>query len=150
MAKEKISFYTKFAHPPKVTKKFEKASLTDQSQSYDADINNIVNAMAIVPQQAKEPIFGITFNPDMYQDALNVVATAKSEFEKLPAKVRQEFGSPENLVKFIDEAPNDELLAKKGVDLGVFNSNILDAFKKVEQPTLQGDTPSQVTETVTQ
>lgn len=126
-------FYTQWKKPDdKTGKHFYKPSLTDQSFAYDADINNIVNGIGIVPQVAQQPPqFGQEFNPDFFQNALNVVANAKSEFEKLPAIVRKEFNNDINqFVEFIDNP--DEANAKKGVKLGIFKPEIIEKFKPVQ------------------
>lgn len=127
-----MKFNTKYKYDKVSGLHFNKPSLTDQSQAYDCDINNIVNGMALTPQTAKPPQFGLEFNPDFYQTALNAVATAKTEFEKLPANIRREFDNdPMKLVQFMDN-PSEEN-AKKGVKLGIFKSDILDKFKPVQE-----------------
>lgn len=137
-----MKFNTKYKYEKVSGFHFNKPSLTDQSQSCDADINNIVNSMAIVPQQAQPPQFGSTFNPDMFQDALNVVAIAKSQFENMPAAIRREFDNDiQKFVEFYDKAASDELTAQKAVKMGLFKPELLETFKKVDispiQPTEQ-------------
>lgn len=140
-----MKFNTKYKYDKVSGFHFNKPSLTDQSQAYDSDINNIVKASGVVQTQSQEPIFGSEFNPNIYNDALNVVANAKSEFEKLPAYVRREFDNDiQKFVSFVDSVPTDEAKAKKAVNLGIYKSEILDTFKNVaqtmEQPTVQSET----------
>lgn len=140
-----MKFNTKYKYDKVSGFHFNKPSLTDQSQAYDSDINNIVKASGVVQTQANEPIFGSEFNPNIYNDALNVVANAKSEFEKLPAYVRREFDNDiQKFVSFVDSVPTDESKAKKAVNLGIYKPEILDTFKNVaqtmEQPTVQSET----------
>lgn len=135
-----MKFATQYKYEKIAGKHFQKPTMCDRSFAYDADINNIVNGMALVPQApAQPPQFGLEFNPEFYQNALNTVATAKSEFEKLPALVRKEFDNdPMKLLQFIDN-PSEEN-AKKGVKLGIFNKDILEQFKTVldtSKPTVQ-------------
>lgn len=147
----KIKFNTQYSYDKVTGKHFNKPSMTDQSFAYDADINNIINGIGLVPQTATPPQFGSEFNPEFYQTALNTVANARSEFEKLPANVRKEFNNdPMQLVKFMD-SPSEEN-AKKGVKLGIFKPEILEAFKPAQtviKPTVQPETAT-VTEGLSQ
>lgn len=148
-----MKFNTKYKYDKVTGKHFYKASMTDQSQAYNCDINNIINGMALTPQTATNPPqFGLEFNPDFYQNALNTVANAKSEFEKLPAQIRREFDNdPMKLVKFMDN-PSEEN-AKKGVKLGLFKEEILEKFKPIQEaskPILTPENGAQITEPVSQ
>ena len=94
--------------------------------------------MALVPQQAQPPQFNGVFNPDIFQDSLNVVANARSEFEKLPAHIRREFDNDiSKFVDFYDKAQTDELTAKKAVKIGLYTEDLLKTFNKVEVPPTQ-------------
>lgn len=127
-----MKFNTKYKFDKVTGFHFNKPSLTDQSQAYDSDINNIVKASGVVQTQTSEPIYGAEFNPNMFNEALNVVTNARSEFEKLPAYVRREFDNDiQKFVSFVDSVPGDELKAKKAVQLGIYKPEILETFKTV-------------------
>lgn len=145
-----MKFNTKYKFDKVSGFHFSKPSLTDQSQAYDSDINNIVKASGVVQTQTNEPIYGAEFNPNMFNDALNVVTNAKSEFEKLPAYVRREFDNDiQKFVSFVDSVPGDELKAKKAVQLGIYKPEILETFKTVNtvEQNLVQPTDTAVTQT---
>lgn len=147
-----MKFATKYDYKKVSGFHFQKPSLTDQTQAYQCDINNVVKGLTLYPQTAKEPQFGHEFDPSFYEKALNTVASAKSEFEKLPAVIRREFDNdPKKFISFIDN-PSEEN-AKKGIKLGIFNDTILERFKPVEttsQVILDGSQTDKITPAVSE
>lgn len=128
-------FQTKYKHERPLSITFTKPSLTEQQFAFDADINNIVKGFTQPQAVVNTPIFGQKFDLDMYQNAINIVADAKSEFYKLPSNIRREFDDdPAKLVKFMDST--DEADIKKGVKLGLYTKDALKIFEKeIVSPT---------------
>lgn len=132
-------FNTLYSHPKSKTFEFTQASLTKQSFGYETDINNIVKrgVQSALPPNNNQPIFGSTFKPNQYTEALNVVAKAKSDFEALPSHIRQEFdNNPEKLLKFCSDEKNYD----RAVELGL-------AVKKIDTPIkseIVNKTPAEV------
>ncbi len=109
-------FKTQFAHDRLSGIKFEKPSLTQQSFGYETDINNIVKSMTQPRVNQNQPLFNTSFDPNLYDNALNVIADAKSKFEQLPSDLRNKFDNdPSKLLKFVSDDSNYEQAVKLGL-----------------------------------
>lgn len=117
--------------------KFTQPSLTEQSFGFETDINNIVSraVSSSLPSNTQSPLFGGKFSPDSYNEALNLVAEAKSQFESLPSNIRAEFDNdPSKLLAFVQDDSNYD----KAVKLG-----LIDKAKVNDIPVIPN--PSEVT-----
>lgn len=125
-------FNTRFSHSPTKGLSFTQPSLTEQSFGYETDINNIVKraVQTSLPPNTQKPIFGSEFNPDSYNQALNIISDANSKFEQLPSHVRREFkDDPQKLIEFVSDEKNYE----KALELGLVNKRP-EIVKPVEKP----------------
>lgn len=97
----------------------EDASLTQQHQKDDADINTIVRRFGLtgeLPSNLRLPQYGDFIGIASYHDAMNKVLAAQAEFMKLPADLRAKFeNSPEQFVEFCSDPENKEELIKMGL-----------------------------------
>lgn len=141
-------FNTLYSHPKSKSIIFTQSSLTEQSFGYETDINNIVKrgVQSSLPPNAQKPIFGSTFKPNQYTEALNVIAKARSDFEALPSHIRQEFdNNPEKLFAFCSDEKNYDravelgLAVKKKVDITkveVVNKNPIEGITDPVKPVI--------------
>lgn len=134
-------FRTLYSHPNSSLFKndfeFTEPSLTEQSFAYETDINNIVKkgVQSSLPANTNTPIFNSTFSPNQYNDALNLIADANSQFESLPSHIRKRFeNNPEKLLAFVSDDKNREEAIKLG---------FVEAPKETIQPVIKN--PTEVT-----
>ena len=97
----------------------EDASLTQQHQKDQADINFIVeqfNVTGILPAAPVSPQYGDFTGISDYQSALNAVIDAQDEFMSLPANLRSRFDNdPANLINFLSNDENRQ----EAIELGL-------------------------------
>lgn len=138
-------FFTKFNHDRLSGLTFQDESLTEQQFSFETDINNIVAGIVAKEYNVKPPQYGLTITPNQFDDALNIIANARSQFEELPSNLRTKFNNdPKELLSFCQDENNYE----EGVKLGLFNKKITQ--KPIEVTITNSETPVTVTKTATQ
>lgn len=85
-------------------------SLTEQQHIEEADINYIADRFmrtGEMPQLLHMPTSGDFEDTTNFQEAMNLIATAKQEFLSLPAKIRTRFSNdPAELIRFIEDPEN--------------------------------------------
>lgn len=114
-------------------------SRTQQQFGYETDINNIVKGMVPTNFNSKTPLFGSTFDPSAYENAVNIVADAMSKFESLPSDLRHRFNNdPKQLLAFVNNPANKDECIK----LGFLKPDIVSDDINVIQPPKN---PSEVT-----
>jgi len=95
------------------------ASLTQQHQKDQADINYIIdqfNVTGILPTSPISPQYGDFSGIGDYQSALNAVIAMEDEFMALPANVRARFeNDPEKLLDFMSNDKNRDEAIKLGL-----------------------------------
>lgn len=131
-------FRTLYSHPNSSSFKndfeFTEPSLTEQSFAYETDINNIVKrgVQSSLPPNINTPIFNSTFSPNQYNDALNLIADAKSQFESLPSHIRKRFeNNPEKLLAFVADDKNRE----EAISLGFIDKPLETIQPVIKNPT---------------
>lgn len=108
-------FHTRFNHAESIGIEFDEPSLTEQSFAFESDINNIINGYGGAPIP-KTPLFDITFDSNQFENALNVVAEAKSKFEEMPSFIRDRFeNNPSKLIEFVQDDKNYDEALKLGL-----------------------------------
>lgn len=133
---------------PKIRKRvqitFTEPSLTQQSAAAEADINNIVaryQKTGILPEVARQGVFGDVSNIPDYQTALNIVQDAEAAFKALPSPLRARFNhNPGELLEFVANEQN----RAEAVALGLIEG---DALKRGGTP-LETNPPPVSGETV--
>jgi len=97
----------------------EDASLTQQHQKDQADINFIIdqfNVTGLLPTSPVSPQYGDFTGVYDYQSALNAVMAMEDEFLTLPPNVRARFeNDPEQLMNFLANSENREEAIKLGL-----------------------------------
>jgi len=86
-------------------------SLTQQNQSEEADINNIVRKFGLtgqLPENVHMPVYADFDDVYDYHTARTAIASANSSFMKMPADVRARFDNDPAL--FVDYCSNPENL----------------------------------------
>ena len=95
------------------------ASLTQQHQKDQADINYIIeqfNVTGVLPTSPISPQYGDFSGIGDYQSALNAVMAMEDEFMSLPAQVRARFeNDPEKLMDFLSNENNRDEAIKLGL-----------------------------------
>lgn len=121
---------------------FTYPSKTQQAHAAECDINNIVaryKQTGILPEIARQGVFGDVSNIPDYQTALNIVEDAEKAFMALPAKVRERFGhNPGELVDFVQDVKNRE----EAIKLGLISPEPLeggDTPQKTQNQAVSGD-----------
>ena len=119
----------------------EDASLTQQHQKDQADINFIVeqfNVTGILPTAPVSPQYGDFTGISDYQSALNAVIDAQDEFMSLPANLRSRFDNdPANLINFLSNDENRQ----EAIELGLIEpiQQAIAAASNEDKSPLQGD-----------
>lgn len=126
---------------PRVTIRFKKPSLTDQSFKDECDINLIMEKVL-----KGHPVSHINTNEAFYGDvseipdfttATQMILDADNAFMALPAKIREQFkNDPAEFIEFCQNPDNNEALIKMGLHNQVLKTDDL----KPSPPTV--DTPS--------
>ena len=99
----------------------EDPSLAKQSFAKAADIRYILERFAktgVLPTSGSTPIYGdfTSATSEGYQESLNLVASIKSKFERLPAELRDRFeNDASKLLDFLSDEKNNEEAIKLGL-----------------------------------
>lgn len=99
-------------------------SLTVQAEEEACNINNIMkkyHATGLLPQlQQRQPVYGDFSKAADFQESMNLVAHAQSQFAALSAEVRAKFlNNPAKMLEYVEEAKKDPAKAKELVKLGL-------------------------------
>lgn len=95
-------------------------TITQQQFKDECDINNILKRYekhGILPDLIKEnPRYGDFSEVPTYQDALNTIHIAETQFMALPASTRQKFSNnPAQFLEFVHNPANIEEMVKLGL-----------------------------------
>lgn len=113
--------FNKAYNTKRVQIEFGEETMTEQHHAKACDINGILEKYQRtgVLEHRNEHRGEYAFvDGTTFQECMNVVAKANSMFEELPAKVRQEIGSPKAFLEFVQNPAN----AKKMVEMGLATS----------------------------
>ena len=106
-------------------------SLTEQSFAFECDINNIVKLQVPPRLNTQPPLFSTVFSPNLYEQAINVIAEAQSKFEELPSDLRSKFDNdPKKLLAFLDDESNYD----KAVEYGLVAPKVENITTVVQPP----------------
>lgn len=96
---------------------FKEPSLTDDSFQDECDIGFIIENYLKTGQEPSQVqgTFIDCVSVSDYQTAQSVVAQAKSDFECLPSKIRDEFKTVENYLEFISKEDNLKTSIERGL-----------------------------------
>lgn len=115
-----------------------------QSQKDETDINVIVKRFGVtgqLPNNLRTPQYGDYEAVLDFQSAMQVVVSAKNQFEALPAAVRKRFGNdPQAYLEFATNPENKDELIKMGLvakDAPVVESE-LDVLKEIRDEQRKG------------
>lgn len=95
-----------------------------QSEAPAADINNIMKRFNYdfgnIPASEKQQLYGDFSDPGSFQEAMEVVAFANSQFSALPAHIRAFFqNDPQRMLQFVEDAASDPKKGDKLVEFGL-------------------------------
>lgn len=111
--------YSQFNPPPKRKIGPFLDGMTKQSFKDECDINSIVKKAlknGLLPDGNLNPIYGDFSDVKDYQEGLNVVLRAETQFNSLPAHVRSKFDNdPAKFLEFVGDPKN----VKEMIDLGL-------------------------------
>lgn len=95
------------------------ASLTDQSQARECDVNNIIERFTktgVLKNVDSKPMYGDFTNVPSYQQSLDMIRHANDQFMSLDAKIRRRFDNdPGQLLDFLSSPAN----LKEAIELGL-------------------------------
>lgn len=147
---EKFAFKSRYAVTgEKIGISFEKPTMTQQQFKDDADINNIIAKFEVTgvlgdPLQpaTRMPQFGDFSEMPSYQEAQNVLVTARNAFMSLPSEVRERFGNdPEKYFDFVQNLKEGSEEYVEAVRLGIVDKPV-EHSPEVPQPVADGKTES--------
>lgn len=97
------------------------ASLTQQSQKEEADINTLVKRFGVtglMPQGVAVPQYKDFDDVFDFQSAMNVINEAKHSFMQMPGAIRRRFGDdPQQFLEFCGDKDNLDEMRKMGLAL---------------------------------
>lgn len=140
----KVKLIKVFDEHSRVSISTEGPSLTTQDAKDECDINYIIESYVkrgIVPPNAGSYL-DCTSVAD-YETACLLVAEAKSNFESLPLKFREEFKTIENYLAYL----NDEKNLKDCIDRGLIDKSTVpedklnEIFKQISKPVVETPLP---------
>ena len=130
------------APPRKITVDCSKGDRTHQSFKDEVDINQVMKRYRLsgtIPQHQVPPDYTDYSNLGDYQDALNLIAQAKTMFEELPFEIRKQFKhSPEDLVAFCSDPNNQAEAIRLGIAAEPQEIPELDTAIPVSDGDIQG------------
>jgi len=111
--------YSQFNPPPKRKIGPFTDGQTKQSFKDECDINSIVKKAlrnGLLPDGNVNPIYGDFSDVKTYQEGLNVVLRAETQFNALPAHVRSKFqNDPAQFLEFATDPKNSEEMISLGL-----------------------------------
>jgi len=115
-----MTFATRYKRKGPVAIHFgEELSRTKQAHMAECDVNNIVRKAAkngFFPPPPVDPRYGDFTEAVDYQEAMNIVLQAKSQFDSLSADVRRRFANdPALFLEFCNDPKNAEEMVKMGL-----------------------------------
>lgn len=119
MSQKNLKIRTRFDRK-RVAVDFPKgSSMTKKSFAADADINNVMKkfrATGQLPQLMKNPQYGDFSDVSSYQESLDTVMVAQTQFAALPAHVRERFqNDPSRFLAFVGDEKNLDEMVKLGL-----------------------------------
>lgn len=138
-----LRFNTRYRPPPQVGVRFEKPSLTVQSERDETDVHNILTRYVQTGDlgyfghgPASKPFFGDFSETPDFATAMNMQKAAAEYFAELPSKIRLQFGNDyREMVKFLGDPRNADHARELGLleKLPVQFEQGLDAIQKTVQ-----------------
>jgi len=120
---QKVQIRTAYNYDTKAASKAAALNCKDPSltvQDQAEDVNDLVRKFGLtgkIPTTMRMPQYGDFTGIGTYQECLQAIKEADSEFLKLPANIREHFKhNPDNLLKFINDPKN----AEEGEKLGIW------------------------------
>lgn len=112
-------FVTAYGKKIKYRYKSNAPTLTEQAHKDSTDINKIIEKYkrtGVMEHIARtQPKYDVA-TPYDYHEAMNVIANANSEFEKIPAKIRAMFNNnPMDFFEFVQDEKNIEKMQDLGL-----------------------------------
>lgn len=114
----------------------EAPSKTKQAPEASSNINNIMRnyqrqplgSSLGNPNATRQPVWGNLTSMSLH-DMLNIVTDVQNKFRMLPARVKSRFGTPYQLIRWIEQPEN----SKEAVRLGlIHNPELLEELKLAE------------------
>lgn len=127
------TFFTRFSLPPRKDYHSDLPSLVVPEFAFECDINNLVKTrveksgrqtayytglVSSLPADTSTAKYGdfTSYTSDKLAESLNIVSTARSQFESLPSHIRDRFSNdPVKLVAFVDNPSNYDEAVKLGL-----------------------------------
>lgn len=118
-----LRFNTRYRPPPQVGVRFEKPSLTVQSERDETDVHNILDRYVRTGDlgyfghgPASKPFYGDFSEAPDFATAMNMQKDAAEYFATLPSKIRLQFGNDyREMVKFLGDPRNDDQARELGL-----------------------------------
>jgi len=134
--------YSQFNPPPKRKLGPFTDGMTKQSFKDECDINSIVKKAlrnGLLPDGNVNPIYGDFSDVKEYQEGLNIVLRAESQFNSLPAHVRSKFeNDPAKFLEFATDPSNKAEM----VSLGLAKHSSVPPVLTPEEPKSKASEPS--------
>lgn len=132
-----IKFKTPYQQQERHQVKFEGISLTDQSFKQECDIGFIIENFV---KTGTAPDSSMSFvdctTVQKFEDAMQIVAEAKSNFEQLPSSIRDEFKTVTNYLSYISNPANLKDSYERGlIDRSTVNLEAV--YPELYHPTIQ-------------
>lgn len=132
-----ISFKTPYQEQERQQISFDGVSLTDQSFKQECDIGFIIENFVKTGQLPESSMsFVDCTTVQKFEDAMQIVAEAKSNFEQLPSSIRDEFKTVTNYLSYISDPANLKDSYERGL-IDKTSVNLEDVYPELYQPTVQ-------------
>lgn len=141
-----MKFKTQYSERVRKISTYDDVSLIDESYKDECDISLMVERYRVskIPPRTVDVQYGKSPTVEEFQNAQYLLSEIKSNFEGLPAKVRDEFGNDvNNYLAYIGDAAN----LRDSYERGLINRDsvsIEDVYPELYRPVVEP--PSGVTE----
>lgn len=132
-----ISFKTPYQEQERQQISFDGVSLTDQSFKQECDIGFIIENFVKTGELPESSMsFVDCTTVQKFEDAMQLVAEAKSNFEQLPSSIRDEFKTVTNYLSYIADPANLKDSYERGL-IDRSSVSLEDVYPELYQPTIQ-------------
>lgn len=151
-----VKFTTQYQSYERKIKTSDKPSLTDESFKDECDISLMIERFKVnkIPPRTVNIAYGYSPSVEDLENAKYIMAETKSNFEALPAKIRDEFGNDvSNYLSYISDKSNLQDCYERGlIDRSSVSLEMVypDMFKVenvpsdvVQRPTVEPSIPSE-------
>lgn len=142
--KNNVIVRSRYTPRGRVITKLQAGTRTKRSFAAECDINNIMKKYertGVLPELKARGVYGDFSEAVDYQEACNLVLHAETQFNGLPARVRERFANdPVKFLEFVQDGRNAQAMA----EMGLMDPKAMERVSRAKESKFEGsgDEPS--------